>query len=249
MDIVICDDEEYSEHLPTIESPTATSQSSEKDAKKDATGPMRVLVQTRTHLVPGDGHSKKVLSMLHRICLHQWGRNFNPYEDRSNTYGDEFGYNDRLCFFLVDHGESPTGSDDPAEVPMTVYEWDGKSLQPFPGPLPNEVQERLKKYRFKPKVTKESMLPRHEDLPPEERRRSIKRMLRRETHPPESDLQFLRDHPQHAEWLKVNLRPRFWDKLQNMMKERDHRDVLHEQSSRDLDSPSADGNDGNISND
>lgn len=52
---------------------------------------------------------------------------------RWNAYGDEFGYNHRLCFFLVDYGSS---SDDD-EVPILSYEWTGESLYDHsPIPLP-----------------------------------------------------------------------------------------------------------------
>lgn len=93
--------------------------------------PVRVLVQTLTHLVPSDGvikrhnpHVDKLLSILNRICRNTWNCGFDPDVFRWYTYGDEFGYNNRRCFFLVDYGS--TSNDD--EVPVLCYEWTGEVL-------------------------------------------------------------------------------------------------------------------------
>lgn len=94
--------------------------------------PIRVLVQTLTHLVPSDGlemsgnntHLDKLTSILNRICRYHWNCDFDPSVFRWYTYGDEFGYSNRRCFFLLDYGSST--NDD--EVPILSYEWTGESL-------------------------------------------------------------------------------------------------------------------------
>jgi hypothetical protein len=107
-----------------------------KEPKKPETpllqpSPVRILVQTLTHLVPMDGvapkndpASDKLISMLHRICQFQWNCKYTAGVHRWYTYGDEFGYNNRLCFFLIDYGT--TSNDD--DVPTLCYEWTGESL-------------------------------------------------------------------------------------------------------------------------
>lgn len=96
--------------------------------------PVRVLVQTLTHLVPSDRviykperniGGDKLWSMYHRICQHQWGCEFQPDVHRWYSYGDDqFGYNNRPCFFLIDYG---TAEDD-ENVPILPYEWTGEEL-------------------------------------------------------------------------------------------------------------------------
>lgn len=95
---------------------------------KDA--PVRILVQSMTQHVPkdqgteNDVYSDKLISMLNRISRHHWNCAYMPLKNRFYTHGDEFGYNNRLCFFLVDHGTAT--NDD--EVPMLSYEWTGQEL-------------------------------------------------------------------------------------------------------------------------
>lgn len=90
--------------------------------------PVRILVQTMTQLVPqdlkmdNDVYSDKISSMLHRISRYHWNCPYWPFENRFYTHGDEFGYNNRLCFFLVDHG---TVSND-KEVPFCVMYGQGR---------------------------------------------------------------------------------------------------------------------------
>jgi hypothetical protein len=100
--------------------------------------PVRILVQTLTHLVPADGvgpendpYSDKLFSMFDRICKYQWNCKFDPEVLRWYSYGDEFGYNDRLCFFLIDYGSSSNDED----VPILCYKWTGELLYDYSTPL------------------------------------------------------------------------------------------------------------------
>jgi hypothetical protein len=98
--------------------------------KENPTEPKRILVQTETHLVPGDDYGKRCYFMLDLVCQHHWNRNFVFGEDRWNSYGTQFGYNNRTCYFLVDHGQSATDDD----VPVVWYQWTGESLLEPLGP-------------------------------------------------------------------------------------------------------------------
>ena len=89
--------------------------------------PKRKLVQTKTHLVPGEDSFENLMFMLDRICQEQWSRDYDPAIDRWNTYGARFDFDNRRCFFLPDHGYSR--NDD--EVPVSCYEWTGRAwLEP-----------------------------------------------------------------------------------------------------------------------
>ena len=86
--------------------------------------PVRILVQTLTHLVPGNGGIEKRTLMLNRIFQHLWNCDFNAQEYRWNSYNDAFAFNNRRCLFLVDYGQSPCDDN----VPILSYEWTGESL-------------------------------------------------------------------------------------------------------------------------
>ncbi|KAI3321809.1 hypothetical protein HD806DRAFT_545508 [Xylariaceae sp. AK1471] len=69
------------------------SESTAPLSEKDADGPKRILVQTKTHLLRGEDYSTKLYFTLNLICQHHSNRDF-------------LGYNNRTCYFLVDHSES-----------------------------------------------------------------------------------------------------------------------------------------------
>ncbi|PWY87218.1 hypothetical protein BO94DRAFT_624399 [Aspergillus sclerotioniger CBS 115572] len=80
--------------------------------------PVRVLVQTLTHLVPGR-------------------------ERRWASHNDFFAYDDLWCYFLVDYGEAP----EDAKVPILSYEWTEWCLKPKPELAQHpRVLRKLKKY-------------------------------------------------------------------------------------------------------
>jgi hypothetical protein len=98
--------------------------------ERNSTAPQRILVQTETHLVPGDDYHQRCLFLLDLICQLHWNRDFDPDQDRWSVYGAWFGYVNRPCYFLVDHGQ--TLNDD--DVPILWYEWTGGSLLEPLGP-------------------------------------------------------------------------------------------------------------------
>ena len=105
--------------VPAVE-PNAPLQ----DPGEIAAKPVRILVQTVTNLVPGNHYGERVEFMRNLICQHHWNRDFDWDKDRWNAYGDYFSYDNRNCYFLIDHGHSES-SEDP---PLLWYKWTGKSL-------------------------------------------------------------------------------------------------------------------------
>jgi hypothetical protein len=85
-------------------------------------GPVRILVQTVTHLVPGNDFAERVEYMQNLICQHHWKRDFDWDQDRWNGYGHQFAFRNRNCYFLIDHGHSE------GDPPVLWYKWTGESL-------------------------------------------------------------------------------------------------------------------------
>jgi hypothetical protein len=89
--------------------------------EEDPKEAVRVLVQTRTHLIPGEDYYEKLNFMLDLICEHMWGRAFLNRRDRFYLYGGPFGCKNRRCYFLVDHGQAR----DDSTVPVLWYRFTG----------------------------------------------------------------------------------------------------------------------------
>ncbi|KAE8146783.1 hypothetical protein BDV25DRAFT_169609 [Aspergillus avenaceus] len=173
--------------------------------------PVRILVQTLTHLVPSDipntdrdPYNIKFFSMLDRICRYHWNCDFAPEIHRCASYGDDFAYNNRFCFFLIDYGT--TSNDD--DVPILCYEWTGQDLQdkPFPELLQSkDVQDELKDMPFTPRRREPRERPPVRDI--------VRGRLRRTQHIRDRDIEHLKQHPEDMEWLQRKLKPRLWAKL------------------------------------
>lgn len=86
--------------------------------------PVRLLVQTLTHLVPGESGIDRYAFIQNRMCQDFWGCGFNAPKFRFASHGESFALDNRRCFFLVDHGET----DDDDKVPVLCYEWTGDKL-------------------------------------------------------------------------------------------------------------------------
>ncbi|PNY27018.1 Uncharacterized protein TCAP_03056 [Tolypocladium capitatum] len=170
--------------------------------------PIRILVQTKTLLVPGHGYHKRCCFMLDVICQHVWNRNFDSRQDRWTQDGALFAYDHRRCYFLVDNGESPADSD----VPVLWYDWTGETLRAMPQVLPPKIQTRLKEYPF----NKKDNPPRP---PPDAniRRRSIRWKLRSEMELNDGDVGFLREDPEEVRRLEERIEARFWPKFEALV--------------------------------
>ncbi|GLB11179.1 hypothetical protein AtubIFM57258_007599 [Aspergillus tubingensis] len=154
--------------------------------------PMRVLVQTLTHLVPSDN--------LIANGLQRW-----------YSYGDEFGYNNRVCFFLLDYGTAPNGNDE--EVPIQCFTWDGEKFIPKPDLLQSEdIQAELKEVPFTPGPSDCGEIPPMRDI--------VRRRLRKAQFLSKRELDYMAEHPEDQEWLERKLKPRFWANFLEQMGKR-----------------------------
>ncbi|QRD83743.1 hypothetical protein F9C07_1633723 [Aspergillus flavus] len=66
--------------------------------------PVRILVQTLTHLVPDNGNFERTDFILNRICQHHWNCDLRVPKFHWASYNNKFALNNRLCFLLVDYG-------------------------------------------------------------------------------------------------------------------------------------------------
>lgn len=194
-------------------------------AQNNPEGPVRILVQTKTHLVPGTGRvfAERCLLMKNLICQQHWNRNFDPKQDRLRTQGTNFAYEGRRCYFLVDHGRSE--SDD---IPVVWYKWNGKDLydihpsercQCLPSgselveyPLPVQLLSKLKSYPFSPQQRGHSPALTSTQLDDAKRRQIIRSRLRSEMAIPKSDVEFL-TNPDQVQQLKAITDPNLWPRI------------------------------------
>ena len=99
---------------PTEPPGTATAAAANDD-NDDDDRPIRVLVQTRTHLVPGDKWDPlRREKMQDLICQHVWKRDFDRFRERGWQYKCHWAVDNVECWLLVDHhGPDPTPPPDP----------------------------------------------------------------------------------------------------------------------------------------
>ncbi|KAL7919980.1 hypothetical protein ACQKWADRAFT_299819 [Trichoderma austrokoningii] len=168
-------------------------------------GPVRVLVQTSTSLVPGDHYAGKITSMRNLICQRFWNRDFDWDEERFYPYNATFGYENRRCYFLLNHGHSDI------DPPILWYEWTGKSLKAKDGPLTSKIRSKVESYPFERPYG-----PRPEPMTYDNitHRKIIWSALQLDTEIFDDDKKFLRDHPEDAKWLKDKLETRLWQKIE-----------------------------------
>ena len=89
--------------------------------QEDPSEAVRVLVQTRTHLLRGENYYDKLNFILDMVCEFLWGRFFLPQKDRFHVYGPPFSRINRRVHFLVDHGQAY----DDSTVPVLWYRYNG----------------------------------------------------------------------------------------------------------------------------
>ncbi|KAK4081614.1 uncharacterized protein Triagg1_2355 [Trichoderma aggressivum f. europaeum] len=195
-------------------------------------GPVRILVQTVTNLVPGNDYGQRVGYIRNIICQYHWNRDFDASKDRWNSYGDNFGYENRNCYFLIDHGES---TEDP---PILWYKWTGKSLIAVQQTLPEEIQSMLEKYPFTRPPVQRSRKPTPGRYDAKTYRQIIRSNLRRDAIITDDCIQFLATHPEDATWLKDNIEARFWSKVQPVLESRQAKGPVRADPERRLANPS-----------
>ncbi|KAL6836641.1 hypothetical protein J3E69DRAFT_322106 [Trichoderma sp. SZMC 28015] len=177
-------------------------------------GPVRILVQTVTSLIPGNDYGQRVDYIRNIVCQHHWNRDFDWNKDRWNSYGDNFGYENRNCYFLIDHGES---TEDP---PILWYQWTGKSLIAIQETLPEEIHSKLEKCPFTRRPNQRSRRPIPAQVDAKTRRRTIQSKLRYDMIITDGDIEFLATHPEDATWLKDHIEAQFWSKIQSLLESR-----------------------------
>ncbi|VUC32224.1 unnamed protein product [Clonostachys rosea] len=167
-----------------------------------ATGKVRILLQTIAHLVPGSDREEKLTFIDNLICRHFWKRDFDRDQERRFFYHDCFGLDNVECFFLVDHH----GYDHTVEeemVPVLWYKWTGESPR------------KLKKWPFTWEGRK---FHRHKRPEGECELVGHRRLLMSELALGipifEKDIKFLKENPEHAQWLRRNLKPQLWAKIE-----------------------------------
>ena len=87
--------------------------------------PVRVLVQTLTHLVPGDGNVERSEFLLNKMCQHHWGCDFDVPRFRwaSTTAMSSLSTTD-----VVSSSLTTANLENDDDVPILCYEWTGESL-------------------------------------------------------------------------------------------------------------------------
>ncbi|CAH0019383.1 unnamed protein product [Clonostachys rhizophaga] len=130
------------------------------------------------------------------------------------NYHDFFGLDNVECFFLVDHhGYDHTIEEE--KVPVLWYKWTGESLVRINQELPSKIQRKLRKWPF----TWEGRKFRRPKRPDGEcelvtHRRLLMSKLLLGIPIFDEDIKFLREHPEHAQWLKDHMERQLWAKVE-----------------------------------
>ncbi|ROT43181.1 hypothetical protein SODALDRAFT_319694 [Sodiomyces alkalinus F11] len=161
--------------------------------------PTRILIQTKTHLVPGADYHDKCKGLKNGICRAVWQRDFDSTQDRWHSHGAYFGYHNRRCFFLLDHGVSNKVE----QVPVLWYRWTGDQFEKIPSSLPAAIRTELDKYPF----TEQPSSPRRakivlSECTNEYRLELIAARLRHLLKPTRGDIEFLSQNPDLIDQLR-----------------------------------------------
>jgi hypothetical protein len=92
------------------------------------TGKVRILLQTVTHLVPGNDREGKLHFIRNLTARRQWKRLFDWDQERMWPYHDDFGLDNIKCFFLIDHRGHNHDTTDDQQALVLWYRWTGDFL-------------------------------------------------------------------------------------------------------------------------
>ncbi|KAL7929146.1 hypothetical protein V8C35DRAFT_331915 [Trichoderma chlorosporum] len=176
---------------------------------------VRILLESVTYLVPGSDRGKKLDFVRNVVCQRHWKRDFDWSQERMYPYGDFFGLKNRKCFFLIDHhGHDHTVQEE--KVPVIWYKWTGESLVHINDTFPLWIQEELKKWPFSWEGRKFHRLPKGPDgkYEPKVHREVIYSCLNLGIPISAERIEFLREHPEHALWLKAHLDRELWAQIE-----------------------------------
>ncbi|KAI1099037.1 hypothetical protein F4804DRAFT_349688 [Jackrogersella minutella] len=113
------------------------------DGQEVSNTPMRVAVQTKTHLVPGDDFYDRCQKINNLICQHLWNQDHEYTKYRWSIYRAEFAFHNRTCYFFLDHCR--TNNDEP---PVSWYKWKGTEF------TPEDKRQLIRaRFRYKMKMT------------------------------------------------------------------------------------------------
>ena len=111
------------EHKTNLDDENMTPDARAAYLREAPSAPVRILISTKTHLVPGDGYFAKTTFIQNTVSQYHWNCDFDWSCNRFNTYDAKFGFDNQNCYFLIDHGISNDDS-----VPVLWYKWTGVSL-------------------------------------------------------------------------------------------------------------------------
>ncbi|GKZ30741.1 hypothetical protein AbraIFM66950_010084 [Aspergillus brasiliensis] len=167
--------------------------------------PIRILVDTRIHLLPGDTNEDRNTYLINHICHLHWLAEFNPIQHRRYAFStDRFPTESTRCLFLVDYGHTSSKNED-EDVPVVYYKWTGENLTPLPI-LAYEawIKNKLKYvYPFTPPT------PWQDCNNPDRRREMLlsKVWSTSSGGATDDDLRSLRDNEEDWAWLRASLDP------------------------------------------
>ncbi|KAI9164100.1 hypothetical protein HJFPF1_05736 [Paramyrothecium foliicola] len=176
---------------------------------------VRVLLETYTHLVPGMDRGEKLAFIKNIVCQHYWKRDMDYEQERWYPYRDDFGLENVHCFFLIDHhGHDHTVEEE--TVPVEWYRWTGETLVRVHRDFPSKIQRELRKWPFTWEGRKFHRSPKGPDgnYDPTQRREIIMSSLRLGAPIRNDEVQFLKEYPDHAQWLKAHLKRELWAKIE-----------------------------------
>ncbi|PYH34511.1 uncharacterized protein BO87DRAFT_396804 [Aspergillus neoniger CBS 115656] len=168
--------------------------------------PIRILVDTRIHLLPGDTNEDRNTFLINHICHLHWHTEFIPSKHRRYAFSTErYPIESTRCLFLVDCGQTASKEED-EDVPVVYYKWTGGYLTPLPI-LSYEawIKNKLKYvYPFTPAPNWQNGVNRDR-----EREMLLSKVLWASSSggATDDDLRALRDNEEDWAWLRATLDP------------------------------------------
>ncbi|EGE03226.1 hypothetical protein TEQG_02264 [Trichophyton equinum CBS 127.97] len=106
------------------------------DLTTDLSGPVRILPQTVTHLVPGKGYFPRCYFILNKLCQKHWNCDLDPRRHRWHSYGADFAFDNRRCYFLIE-----ASGDQEVLILSSIQRKQAGASTRLQGPLPESQRE------------------------------------------------------------------------------------------------------------
>ncbi|KAK2757938.1 hypothetical protein FQN54_004344 [Arachnomyces sp. PD_36] len=161
-------------------------------------GPLRLLVSSWPHLVPGNN---KMNFLEQGVCRHHFNRRFVHSQFRVSASNCDNRREKERCHVLLDYGEADNDDD----VPVVSYEWNGHAFKS----APRIAESREAKYFLK-EVFKFTPVPFHveEKLRPSPTVRSSvlrKLMVMAYEEISKEQIKHLAETPEDLKWVKEHI--------------------------------------------